>query len=147
MDKLSTDNLEWQSLYWIAQPQFQTQTHYRRLNINANVMLETTFFSTVQINGHRPPQYISRCRIYLWLFAFTRFSRKIPLCINELDMAGHVWCDECYLVDWLLLHGFIPHHSVRYKYHHPMQVKVHTLKYTFTAIKKLLQPCSKLLGR
>ena len=25
-----------------------------------------------------------------------------------------------------------------------MQVKVHTLKYTFTAIK--LQPCSKLLG-
>ena len=61
-------------------------------------------------------------------------------------MAGHVWCDECYLVDWLLLHGFIPHHSVRYKYHHPMQVKVHTLKYTFTAIKELLQPCSKLLG-
>ena len=109
MDKLSTDNLEWQSLYWIAQPQFQTQTHYRRLNINANVMLETTFFSTVQINDHRPPQYISRCRIYLWLFAFTRFLRKIPLCINELDMAGHVWCDECYLVDWLLLHGFIPH--------------------------------------
>ena len=84
--------------------------------------------------------------IYLWLFAFTRFLRKIPLCINELDMAGHVWCDECYLVDWLLLHGFIPHHSVRYKYHHQMQVKLHTLKYTFTAIKELLQPCSKLLG-
>ena len=28
-------------------------------------MLETTFFSTVQINGHRPPQYISRCMEFL----------------------------------------------------------------------------------
>ena len=85
--------------------------------------------------------------IHLRLFAFTRFLGKILLYINELDMAGHVWCDECYLVDWLLLHGFIPHYSVRYKYHHTMQVKVHTHKYTFTAITELLQPSSKLLGR
>ena len=78
--------------------------------------------------------------IYLWPFAFTSFFGRIPLYINELDMAGHVWCDECYLVDWLLLHDFIPHHSVRYKYHHPMQVKVHTLKYTFTLLKSYYNP-------
>ena len=40
------DNLFIESL-----SQSQTQTHYRRLNIIANVMLETTFFSTVQIKG------------------------------------------------------------------------------------------------
>ena len=84
--------------------------------------------------------FICTVFVFYWLLMFIKhfllslnlflvyLTRIITRMINWTWQPAHVWCDDHYLGDWLLLYGFVPRHSLgsRYKYHHLVNSNVNS---------------------